>query len=133
MNNENKLGLSDHPIIVFFGLVTSLIAVFVFVTGKNTLPEWFNDEDANSTKIANVSQSDSLAEDGRLMDVPLLTPLNTPIIGIPDLGANQVVYASNDNGLWEIYVLGINNGQEQLLVSNAYDNSAPVWSPTERK
>ena len=48
MKDKNNTGLSDHPIIVYVGLIACLIAIFAFVTGKNTLPEWFGNEESST-------------------------------------------------------------------------------------
>lgn len=65
-----------------------------------------------------------------LLDDPTQTP--TPEISNDLIGTNvnQIVYASDKTGGWNIYSLDMNSNQETPLLSDTgQDNSAPVWSP----
>ncbi len=62
---KSNSGLSDHPVIVFVGLIAGLIAIFVFVTGKNTLPDWLDSKELTPTKITSTSnEAQNIAIDG---------------------------------------------------------------------
>ena len=51
MTNSSKQGLSDHPIIVFIGLVAIVITIAIFITGKNSLPEMIDDVQESSGEV----------------------------------------------------------------------------------
>ncbi len=63
--------------------------------------------------------------------VPILPPPEEDEIGgLSGLGINQIAYASDKTGGWNIYALDIVSNQETPLLSDTgQDNSAPVWSP----
>jgi hypothetical protein len=39
--SSNNTGLGNKPLVVIIGLIASLIAMFVFITGKESIPEFF--------------------------------------------------------------------------------------------
>ncbi len=43
MANGQRSGLGDHPVIVILGVLAAVIAIVVFVTGKDSLPEILGD------------------------------------------------------------------------------------------
>ncbi len=60
MNSDNRRGLSDHPVIVGFGLIAVLITIFIFVTGFENLSEIINGEEQGSNDEPN-STSEALS------------------------------------------------------------------------
>lgn len=47
MSGNQSRGLGDHPVIVLLGAVAAIIAIVVFATGKESLPEILNDVESD--------------------------------------------------------------------------------------
>jgi len=62
MGSATGKGLGDHPIIVLVGVIAALIAIFVFLTGYENLPELFQQTQNGSRLYDDFNNS---AHDGK--------------------------------------------------------------------
>jgi outer membrane protein OmpA-like peptidoglycan-associated protein len=54
MADERNSGLGNHPIVVIAGLVASISSIFVFLTGKTSLPEVFSGKENGTQTSTNI-------------------------------------------------------------------------------
>src|SRR5690242_14272958 len=97
-NNNNRL--ADHPVVILIGVIASLIGIFVFVTGKQSIPDILN----------NATSSPTISIEGSIRDRQ--SPITIPI-AINKQG--RIAFSSNRDGNSDIYVMDADGSNQHRL------------------
>lgn len=126
MTANRERDWSKTPIVVFTGLIASFIAIFVFVTGKNSIPEALATSTPVTPSINQYSQptpTSTLTPTVPPTEVEISTPTPSPVL---DGAPKDWLPSSDDIPIKLEYYQGVSVSNED--VAKFYENPTEVFN-----
>jgi hypothetical protein len=123
MRYNNGGNLSDNPIVVLLGIISSLLAIFVFITGYDNLSRLFpSPGKGNSTPTS--TQSPGITPTNTPVPptpLPIIPPTYTPIPPTPDQ-VGYLMWELRDNSSKKV----LDEGKSIVLKNDVYTDTGTL-------